>query len=211
MKGSVLKGSERVSPRIMTFQDGFDEYNHCGHSPNRTRRRECHISRTDPFTDQRTIREIQIEQSRMRSLIGTNEALALARKWLTEMDVDIYRLEMEHMPRVEQAFFYPDSTSISDPPQKQQRKTLLPVFHIVWGTDTTPVIRISIFGPTQELLSLQQEDTTYSKRLRVIMKDPEGLLAIRDHDFLRLSEKEKAALVQSHIIESPPATHPQKP
>jgi len=141
------------------------------------------------------LRELQWEQSRMKSLINTNEAYQLATNWLWAISVDVPALEKKHQPSVEQTFFYPDAVLADAPPEKRERVVLLPILHVLWGTAKKPAVMVSIFGPTAELLSIHQEDESFSRRPRDLLKNVDALLAIPDGEFSRYSEEERKQLV----------------
>src|SRR5262249_9956185 len=127
----------------------------------------------------------------MKSLISTNDAYRLATNWLSRISVDVPALESKSRHSVEQTFFYPDATGLNDPPEKRRRAVLLPFFHVIWGSASNPVVMVSIFGPTKELLSIHQEDDSFSRRPKDLLRDLDSLLSIPDSAFLRYSQEER--------------------
>jgi hypothetical protein len=149
------------------------------------------------------LRELQWQQSRMTSLVSSNQAYQLATNWLAAIDVDVGALEEKHSHFTEQKFFFPDSSSITNTSGKERPVILLPIFVVNWGTHGSPVVRVSIFGPSKELLSIHQEDDSFSRRPRKLLKEEDALLAVSDRDFLRYSEKELRQL-RTYFAVNPP-------
>lgn len=131
----------------------------------------------------------------MRSLINTNEAYQLATNWLEAISVDVPALEQKHKPSVAQTFFYPDAAEVDDGPEKRQRIVLLPIFHVCWGDPKNPAVMVSVFGPTEELLGIYQDDESFSRRPKALLRDTESLLAIPDSEFRKYSPAECQKLV----------------
>src|SRR5262249_54569046 len=73
------------------------------------------ITRLNAF-ENLPLRELQWKQSRMTSLVNSNQAYQLATNWLGAVSVDVAALEKRYRPSVEQTFFYPDSIDLEDPP-----------------------------------------------------------------------------------------------
>jgi hypothetical protein len=139
--------------------------------------------------------QLQERLSHMKSLIDTNGAYKLATNWLSEMSIDTDLLEKAHPHSVEQRFFYPGATSFSDLHKRSSNITLLPVFHVYWGDKRDPSVFISIFGPTKEMLYLGQNDDSYSRRPKELVKNMQSLLAIPDDKFESYSLIERSNLV----------------
>ena len=154
------------------------------------------------------LRELQLEQSHLKSLISTNDAYQLATNWLTAISIDIVALENRYHWSVEQKFFYPDATSLDDPPEKRKRIVLLPIFHVSWGDKSKPAVMVSIFGPTKEMLGIYQNDDSFSQRPKDLLKDTDALLAIPDEEFLKYSPTERSNLVvRFSAVTYPPLTN----
>jgi hypothetical protein len=154
------------------------------------------IVRINRFQRDIPLRELQWRQSRMKSLVNTNDAYQLATNWLSLISVDVLALENKHRHSVEQTFFYPDASDVNDPPEKKKRFVLLPIFLVKWGDPDDPVVRVSIFGPTKELLSIHQEDDSFSRRPHELLKDRDKLLLINDDEFLKYTEEQRNQLVR---------------
>jgi hypothetical protein len=148
----------------------------------------CHDSK---FGDM-PLRDLQWKLHSMKSLISTNEAYQLATNWLDEM-VDVQSLEKKYQVSVQQTYFYTD-----DPEATRREIKLLPIFHVDWieRGAARPAVRVAIFGPTKELLGIYQEDDTFSKRPRNLLKNTETLLAIADDVFAKLSPIERRTLAR---------------
>ena len=54
---------------------------------------------------------------------------------------------------------------------------------------------VSIFGPTKELLGLYQDDDSFSRRPRDLLKDMDTLLAIADEEFAKYSAEDRRKLI----------------
>ena len=74
----------------------------------------------------------------------------------------------------------------------------MPIFHVDWieRDGARPALRVAIFGPTKELLGIYQEDDTFSKRPRNLIKNMEALLAISDSAFAKCPPAERLALAR---------------
>jgi hypothetical protein len=140
-------------------------------------------------------RELQKKLVAMSSMVDTNGAYQLATKWLAAIDVDVQALERHFHPSIQQTFFYPDATGVSDISRKGQRKVLLPIFHVSWGDAGKPVIIVSIFGPEKELLGIRQDDDSFSGRPIELLKNVPDLLAIPDSTFTNYSQSQLKELV----------------
>lgn len=146
------------------------------------------------------LRQLQWQQAKMSSLIDTNGAYRLATNWLTAISVDVTALEQSFQGSVEQRIFYPDATSLDDPPEKKSRVVLLPIFHVFWGDKSKPVIMVSIFGPTKEMLGIYQNDDSFSRRPKELLKDVQILLNIPNEMFQKYSDVQKHDLVVRYAI-----------
>ena len=146
------------------------------------------------------LRELQLKQARMNSLIDTNGAYQLATNWLSAISVDVPALESSFPSSVEQRFFYPDATSLEDAPEKKSRVVLLPIFHVFWGDKSKPVIMVSIFGPTKEMLGIYQNDDSFSRRPKELLKDVQILLNIPNQEFQKYSDLQKHDLIVGYSI-----------
>lgn len=59
-------------------------------------------------------------------------------------------------------------------------------------------MKVSIYGPTKELLYIRQEDDSFSRRPTGLVKDEEALLKIPDSEFLKYSESQLEDLLVRH-------------
>jgi hypothetical protein len=153
------------------------------------------------------IEDLQRKLAAMRSVIGTNEAYSLATNWLAAMSVDVTALEKSQRPMIEQQWCFPfgQYTSSKDAPH-----ILLPIFDVTWGKPDDPAISVKIFGPTKELLELRQNDDTFSRRPKDLITNAEGLLAIPDADFLKMSEVQRTNLfLRFAVVKYPRSPIPQ--
>jgi hypothetical protein len=157
----------------------------------------CYVTWLHPFGNEPLL-PLHLQQANMKSLLDKDQALELARGWLTAMDVSVPDLERAAKPTVEQRFFYPDATPTGSVSNLQ--KVLLPIFDVTWTAegDRRPGVEISIYGPTKELLYLRQEDDSFSRRPEHPVRDIEGLLAIPDAEFLKYSQAELEELLIRH-------------
>lgn len=131
----------------------------------------------------------------MKSLVGTNEAYALASNWLVRLEVDVSALEKAHPCSVTQEYYHPGGQT--------SRKVMLPRYEVRWGTNQSrPAVWVSIFGPTKEPIHIRQEDISFSRRLRGLVKDAERLLAIPNGEFATWSVLEKSNLVVESSVAS---------
>lgn len=157
------------------------------------------IHRREPKPDI-SLEERHQQWANMKSLVGTNEAYALASNWLVRLEVDVPTLEKSHPWSVTQEYYHPGGqTSL---------RVMLPRYEVRWGTNQSrPAVWVSIFGPTKEAIHIRQEDISFSKRPRGLVKDAERLLAIPNGEFATWSVLEKSNLV----VESSIATYAEFP
>jgi hypothetical protein len=142
------------------------------------------------------LEERHAKWSKMKSLVGTNEAYEVASNWLARLSVDVASLQTSYPVRVEQEYYL-----TGDPDSANRKAVMLPRFEVRWGTnDFRPAVWVSIFGPTKEPIHIRQEDGSFSQRPRGIVKDAERLLKIPDAEFARYDFIQKSNLV----IESSP-------
>lgn len=136
----------------------------------------------------------------MKSLISTNEAIQLATNWLTRLDIDVEALDKAQPRHVLQEFYYRGGEPVPE------KLVLLPRFEVWWGTNqATAAVGVSIFGPTKEPLFIRQNDISFSKRPRGLVRDAERLLKIPDTEFARYSLLEKSNLVVVSAVAGYPA------
>ena len=152
------------------------------------------IQRLHPY-EKLPLRELQWKQSRLTSLINTNEAYQMATNWLMAISVDLPGLECKFPHSVDQRFFYPDATGLDDPPDKRKRIFLLPIFHVYWGDKENPAVLVSIYGPTKEMLGIYQNDDSFSLRPRNLLTNVDSLIDIGDDEFMKYSEGQLKDLI----------------
>jgi hypothetical protein len=148
---------------------------------------------------QLSIEERHRRWAKMKSLIGTKETYQLATNWLTGLEVDVAALETAHPSHVTQEFYY--EGGVSSP----ERVVMPPRFEVKWGTNlAAPAVWVSIFGPTKEPLQIRQNDISFSKRPRALVKDAERLLTIPDAEFGKYTLLQKSNLVvESAVVPYP--------
>ena len=139
----------------------------------------------------------------VRSLIDTNGAHRLATNWLTALEVDVPRLEKEHHWKAEQ--------------MKLMGTQPIPMFEVTWdnggrllsnGDPALPTISVLIAGDTRQIIHIRQEDDSYSKRPKALIKDIYQLLAIPDSEFLKYTEEQRSNLVaRLAAVKYPPLTN----
>jgi hypothetical protein len=140
-----------------------------------------------------SIEERHLRWAKMKSLVDTNEAYRLATNWLSKLDVDVVALEKAHSPHVMQMFYYEGGKPIPE------RRVMLPRFEVRWGSNS-PAIWVSVFGPTSEPLQIRQEDISFSRRPRGLVKDAERLLSIPDIAFAKYTDLQRSNLVVQSAI-----------
>jgi hypothetical protein len=152
-----------------------------------------------------SIKEHLIELSKRTSLIGTNEAYKMATNWLAAIDVDLERLTKEQSVEVKQLVALGNLVT--------------PIFSLEWGNPAEklpasgearhrhpnymyPRIKMLIAGDTKRLLELRQEDISYSKRPKDLIREREKLLAIPDDEFKKYSPAQQTNLVAKFGVTS---------
>jgi hypothetical protein len=140
------------------------------------------------------IRQRNIELSRQTSQIDSNEAIRLATNWLSELGVDLLKLESRYKRNHFQWRFNPDGES--------QEAVLLPVHQVEWRGQLlrsrsyqSAVVVVTVFGVTKELVELRVLDDSLFARSKLQIKERDKLLAIADDEFLALSATQRSNLV----------------
>ncbi len=134
-------------------------------------RRYVHRSK---IKDEDSILDLFPELARTPSLIDTNGAYQLATQWLAAVGVDLPELERKHRWSVFQHFFWGNPEDLPKDkwtynPPKTTKKTMLPIFDVKWGDDSTPVVQVTVLGTTKELLDLRIEGGSFLKRPPLII------------------------------------------
>ena len=111
-----------------------------------------------------------------QSMLNTNEASQLARKWLSGLSVDVTALERKSSGYVIQV-------SVSDPTDqfdREARKIPTPLFLIGWGRpapmDFKNPVRVKLLGSTPELLDVDIGDPGLLTRPRLMLTNQAELV-----------------------------------
>lgn len=120
------------------------------------------------------------------SLLTTNEAYCLASNWLYAMSVDVRELQRTNHLDIYRPIEW----------DGEKNKEPRSVFHVEWGPRNRTIAEASIGVRSRTLRYLRLEDTSFSKRPPVTIKEREKLLSIPDEEFLKLDEKGKQDLVK---------------
>lgn len=104
------------------------------------------------------------------SMINTNEAMMLARQWLSALSMDIDGLNRDCMVTVK-----PDTIYVQPPAGK-----LVPVYYVLWSKHRagpgSGVASVRLFTPTKTLLQLRVEDPKYILRNPIVFTNLAELL-----------------------------------
>lgn len=118
------------------------------------------------------------------SLVDTNGAYQLATQWLAAVSVDVPALEKKYKLNFNQWFYWgreagvPDSEWNQHPPTTN--KVMMPIYDVRWGEGDIPPVKVTVFGPTKELIVLEMNDISFSKRPPIVITNWEELLNIPD-------------------------------
>jgi hypothetical protein len=157
--------------------------------------RLCFVTKLNPFED-RTLTDASADLSKIKPVIGTNEAYCIASNWLDVIHVDVRKLEGCSSPRVKQQ-------SYLDPDDHRLKK--LPIYDVEWWNQNDCTVKVQIDGRNKQLFYLRLEDDSVSGRPRLV-KDSEKLLAIPDSEFAGYTRMERSNLVSrfSAVTYDPP-------
>lgn len=157
----------------------FDQYSVSeGHHPH------CFITKLDPFGGL-SVAEQNGMLSHQKSLIDSNGAYRLATNWLTQIDVDVAKLERTNKVEVRQRWFWGEGSP--------EPRILLPIFEVAWGGSR---VEVTVDGRTKEFLSIRMLDqSSFSRRPTTLVRGLDKLLAIPDDEFLNYSALERSNLV----------------
>jgi hypothetical protein len=160
-----------------------------------------YITKLDPFGGLSMAEENEM-LSHHKSLVGTNGAYQLATNWLALIDVDVRELERTNTVQVQQRWFWGEG---SPAPQ-----VLLPIFEVTWGGGK---VKVTVDGRTRQFIDIRQEDDSFSRRPRELIKDLDKLLALPDEEFLKCSALERSNLVARFcaVTYAAPTNHPATP
>lgn len=114
------------------------------------------------------------------SLVDTNGAYQLATQWLRAMSVDVPALEKKYELDFYQWFYWARAAAVPDSEWNQHppttNKVMLPIFDVRWGGGSTPPVKVTVFGPTKELVALELNDISFSRRPPIVITNWEELL-----------------------------------
>lgn len=144
------------------------------------------------------------------SLVDTNGAYQLATQWLASVSVDVTRLNQEQQVQVDQWYYMKiadDPWSYPVPPTTTNR-TLMPIYDVKWGEGDVPPVKVTVFGPTKELIELQLEDTSYSRRPPLIITNALELNRVPDPPIQQLNRMTPKAQTNSSDLKNSPNPPP---
>jgi hypothetical protein len=101
--------------------------------------------------------------------IGNSEAYQLATQYLATVSVDVAALEAKLKPRVWRDQYGHGTNAI-----------LAHFFRVGWGEGDTPPVEVSIDGTSKQPLAIEQNNTSFSHRPRLIITNAIELLQIPD-------------------------------
>lgn len=139
--------------------------------------------------------------SRMETKIAREEIYGYATNMLVKIGVDIDRLNRGCNTTTEQHYYYENGDRLDE----NKRKIMLPIYSQVWKIkeskkeDTIPTIQIKIFGPTREIIELEQFTDEYSTRPTIYVDRMKELLELPDKEFLKYDDAAKLALVKKYL------------
>jgi hypothetical protein len=110
------------------------------------------------------------------SLVDTNGAYLLSRKWLEAISIDVAALETKHFPKIWQFEFY--DTALTGKPLNRETtpKSKLPIFHTGWGETNNYAVEVVLLGTTKELMELRIKDISFSRRPSFVITNLDVLL-----------------------------------
>ena len=118
------------------------------------------------------------------SLIDTNGAYQLATQWLETISVDVLALQKKYPLSFYQWFYWGREAGVPDVEWNQHPPTtnmmMMPIYDVYWGERGTPAVKITIFGPTKELLVFEMYDISVSKRPPIVISNWQELLNVPD-------------------------------
>jgi len=142
-----------------------------------------------------------------RCVLDGNGAYHMAASLLTAIDVDVERLNKDQLPGV-----------------KQMKRTIdtipLPLFDVSWNRDfdfgngkvfNMPVVSVFVAGDTGQLIHIKQNDDSYSRRPKELIKNVDKLLTIADAEFLKCTTEQKDSMVAEFGAVQYPSGPPTSP
>lgn len=128
--------------------------------------------------------------ARTPSLIDSNGAYQLATQWLSAIAVDVPVLQKKYPPKFYQWFYWGREAGVPDSEWNQHRpttnKVMMPIYDVYWGEQGTPAIKVTVFGPTKELMVFEMYDPSLSLRPPIVITNWQELLSIPDPPINRL-------------------------
>lgn len=144
-----------------------------------------YIIKLNPFPGGTQAEENEL-LSREKSLIDDTGAYLIASNWLEAIQVDVPALEKAHHHRVRQ--------------RTDNIHGLLPVFNVQWGEGDIPMVQAVVDGRDKSMVSIRQEDTSFSKRPAELLRNVDKLLEIRDEDFNSYSDAQRTNLLSQYSV-----------
>jgi len=113
-----------------------------------------------------------IEFKNTPSKIDDKGAYQLATQWLSKVEVDVPALQQKFTARVWQQRFFdppiaPTAENLKNPPYGTAPMSTLPIFYVAWvdkANTNNEAVKLTIDGTKRELLVLNLNDTSFSKR-----------------------------------------------
>ena len=143
------------------------------------------------------------EWNKSPSLIDKEQAYQLTTQWLSAVFIDVPALDKKFKVRVTQPFHYnlPNSNN----------KEVLPVYEVKWGEEGHPAINVTILGPTKELMRLDINDLSFSKRPSLVIPNADELNSRPDPVFKKLQSATVATNTEVIRLRSPKLQNGQSP
>ena len=116
--------------------------------------------------------ELEEKAYDLPSLVDAGGAHSLATQWLAAVDIDVAALERQHKPsNVQVEHILPNGS---------RRKS--PLFVVTWGgpAEKDPPVTVLILGITKELIEMRIQDTRFSQRPPIVIKNARELNAQPD-------------------------------
>ncbi len=156
-----------------------------------------------------SILDLYPELAKSSPLIDTNGAYELATQWLSSISVNVLALEQKYKPDVRQWLFWGKARNLPKdqwamPSVTRTNETMLPIFDVGWGQADAPAVKVTILGTTKELLELQMQDSSVSRRNPLIITNGAALNEIPDPPIKQLQQSHDRLKANS-VGTNPPA------